>query len=317
VSLSPHPSVQKLPPNQKKGSSSQPQIRSRQSEGGVSLDDINVGLRGLESYDLRGLSQPTTCDEYEAGNVGGSEDDVVSFDNEDEAVNNPPLDEEIPTHIDLTNVDDDGNPTCNLWSKIYQNSRMWARNTDSSVSITIGDMFVDKDQWSEVLREFAIQEGFATQKIKNEKYRHIVRCKDNKCDWRIHCSRLCDEVTWKVKSVKGKHMCAKFVHNTMASSSWVATELLALFKENPTMDYLTMQNYLMERLGIAVPAYVCQRAKKLLREWVEGKHGESYARLHEYIGVIKEKNLGTIASFITEGLKVHPSSRDCSSHLRP
>ena len=199
-----------------------------------------------------------------------------------------------------------GNPTTNLWSKIYQNGRMWARNSDGSISIAVGDMFVDKAQWSEVLREFAIQEGFATQKIKNEKYRHIVRCKDNKCDWRIHCSRLCDEVTWKVKSVKGKHTCAKLVHNTMASSSWVATELLALFKENPTMDYLTMQNYLMERHGIAVPTHVCQRAKKLLREWVEGKHGEAYARLPEYIEVIKEKNPGTIASCITEGPESAP-----------
>ena len=60
---------------------------------------------------MRGLSQPTTCDEYEAGNVGGSEDDVVSFEDEDEAVNNPTLDEEIPTHIDPIDVDDDGNPT--------------------------------------------------------------------------------------------------------------------------------------------------------------------------------------------------------------
>ena len=92
----------------------------------------------------------------------------------------------------------------------------------------------------------------------------------------------------------------------MTSFSWVATELLALFKENPTLDYLTMQNYIMERHGIEVPTHVCQRAKKLLKEWVEGKHAESYARLHEYIEVIKEKNPGTIASYITEGLENAP-----------
>jgi len=75
----------------------------------------------------------------------------------------------------------------------------------------------------------------------------------------------------------------------MASYSWVANELLALFKENLTMDYLAMQNYIMERHGIAVLTHVCQRAEKLLKEWVEGKHGESYARLHEYMEIIKEK----------------------------
>ncbi|KAJ8442134.1 hypothetical protein Cgig2_011324 [Carnegiea gigantea] len=62
----------------------------------------------------------------------------------------------------------------------------------------------------------------------------------------------------------------------MASCSWVASELLAFFKENPTMDYLTMQNSIMERHGIAIPTHVYQRAKKLFKEWVEGKHRESY-----------------------------------------
>jgi len=77
------------------------------------------------------------------------------------------------------------------------------------------------------------------------------------CDWRVHCSRLCDEVTWQVKSVKVKHTFPKLVHNRMTSSSWVATELLALFKENLTIDYLTMQNYIMERHGITVHTHVC------------------------------------------------------------
>jgi len=34
---------------------------------------------------------------------------------------------------------------------------------------------------------------------------------------------------------------------------------------------------------------------------VEGKHEESYVRLTEHIEVLKEKNPGTIASYITEG----------------
>jgi len=110
---------------------------------------------------LRGLSQPTTCDEYEASNVGGSDDDVVSSKDEDEPVNNLSLDEEIPAHIYPTDVNNDGNSTSNLWTKIYHNSRMWARNPDELVLVAVGDMFVDKDQWSEVLRKYAIQEGFA------------------------------------------------------------------------------------------------------------------------------------------------------------
>ena len=55
---------------------------------------------------------------------------------------------------------------------------MWARNPDGSISVAIGDMFIDKYQRSNVIREFAIQEGFCLQRIKNEKCRHIARCKN-------------------------------------------------------------------------------------------------------------------------------------------
>ena len=31
------------------------------------MDDIDIGSGGLESHDLRGLSQPTNCAKYEGG----------------------------------------------------------------------------------------------------------------------------------------------------------------------------------------------------------------------------------------------------------
>jgi len=120
-------------------------------------------------------------------------------------------------------------------------------------------------------------------------------------DWRVHYRRLLDGVTWKVKSLKGKHIYPKLQDNRMASYSLVVSELLAISKEDPAMDYLTIQNSIMGRHGITVPTHVYQIAKMLLKKWVEGKHGESCARLSEYIEVMKEKNPGAIASYITEG----------------
>jgi len=38
---------------------------------------------------------------------------------------------------------------------------MWARNSNGTISIGVGDMFVDKDHWSKVIRDYAIQEGIA------------------------------------------------------------------------------------------------------------------------------------------------------------
>jgi len=92
------------------------------------LDDIDVGLRGLQSYDLIELSQPTTIDSYDDANIGDVDEDDASIEKCDESgasdledVNNLVVDDENPRQLDTGNVDDDGNPYFNLWSKMYQN----------------------------------------------------------------------------------------------------------------------------------------------------------------------------------------------------
>jgi len=215
--------------------------------------------------------------------------------------------DEIPRHIDAEGEDDDGNPTKNLWNKMYKNGNMWVRNSDGKVSIAVGDMFVDKDQWSKVIREYAIQESFSLQRIKNDRFRHIAVCKVKTCTWRVHCSRLQDGVTWRIKSLKGSHSCPRLQENKMASHPWVAEQLVTDFKANPSMDAGNMEKLIMKRYGVSVPSHTCHRAKKLLKSWVDRKHEESYARLMEYIEEIKEANPGTIASCISQSPDNTPS----------
>ncbi|KAJ8425921.1 hypothetical protein Cgig2_028808 [Carnegiea gigantea] len=82
------------------------------------------------------------------------------------------------------------------------------------------------------------------------------------------------------------------------SYSWDVSELVAISKQNLTMDNLTMQNSIIQRHRIAVPTHI-------FKEYVEGKHGETYVRLPKCIEVIKETDPGTTAACITEGAKLH------------
>ena len=222
---------------------------------------LDVGLDGLEAYDLRDLSQPTGTSEYdydrelEVGTLEKAdvsiEDDSedADFDVENEQNNSEEdyseslvdsddhgstyhsdadellqaaLEEEIPRKISANAEDDDGNPTKNVWNKMYKNGNMWPRNSDGKVSIAEGDMFVDKDKWSKVIREFAIQESFALQRIRNDRYKHKAVCKVATYTWRVHYSRLSDGVIWKIRSLKDSHSCLRLQENKMASHPWVA-----------------------------------------------------------------------------------------------
>ncbi|KAJ8435555.1 hypothetical protein Cgig2_015410 [Carnegiea gigantea] len=155
-----------------------------------SLEDIDVGLGGLSSYDLRSLSHLTSASHYDAGCDSGlddkdeeesgsdeeetdaeSEDSIDSevgseggFDGTDdllvdsdevhdndidsdiEQFLHPTVEDDIPKHIEVADVDDDGLPTLSMWNKVYQNGSMWAKNPDGKVSIKAGDIFANKEQ---------------------------------------------------------------------------------------------------------------------------------------------------------------------------
>ena len=57
---------------------------------------------------------------------------------------NPYLEDEIPRLIDTSELDDNGNST-DVWTKIYLNGNIYAKDSNGTISINVGDMFVDKD----------------------------------------------------------------------------------------------------------------------------------------------------------------------------
>lgn len=302
-----------------------------------SLDDIDLGLGELHSYDLRSLSKPSRKTEYEDNNGGGEggreenevddsvedssddsdyhqsdeeadeEGDVMSLtdsgemswqdiDSDGDGTENADLEDEVPRLIDTSGHDDNGNPIENVWTKIYLNGNMWARNSNGTISISVGDMFVDKGHWSKVIRDYAIQKGIALQRVKNDRSRHIATCRGELCTWRVHQN------------------CPRLIVHKIATHPWIAEQMLADYKANPSLKAVNIQKLVIERHGLSVADHTCTRALRLLRSWVDGKHEESYARLPEYIEEIKERNPGTVASCIAH-LKIPPLSKDYLFHF--
>ena len=58
-------------------------------------------------------------------------------------------------------MDDDGRESRNPFSRMYRIGEMWARSRDEKITVAVGDMFVDKKQWSEVIKEYTVQEGLS------------------------------------------------------------------------------------------------------------------------------------------------------------
>ena len=76
--------------------------------------------------------------------------------------------------------------------------------------------------------------------------------------------------------------------------------MLTDFKGNPIVKHINIQKLTTETYGVVIPKHTCDRAKNLLKSWVDGKHEDSYARLAAYVEEIKTSNLRIIASCISQ-----------------
>ncbi|KAJ8437230.1 hypothetical protein Cgig2_012499 [Carnegiea gigantea] len=126
------------------------------------LEDKDEDESGSNEEETDADSEDNT--DSEVGSEGGSGESLVDsdevhdddIDSDIEQFLHPTVMDDISKHIEVADVDDDGLPTPSMWNKVYQDGSMWARNPDGKVSIKAGDMFVDKEQWAKVIREYAI-----------------------------------------------------------------------------------------------------------------------------------------------------------------
>ena len=131
----------------------------------MNLCDIDLGLGGLDTFDLRSLGQPSqiqehdSCDDndddaksdgdgseddtksdpnFEEGQINDeddSDDDDVSLthkqwstDSEDSDLAGIPVDANVPQlSLDAFHIDDDGRESRNPFGRMYRTGEMWAR----------------------------------------------------------------------------------------------------------------------------------------------------------------------------------------------
>ncbi|KAL2892794.1 Ribonuclease R [Bienertia sinuspersici] len=130
-------------------------------------------------------------------------------------------------------------------------------------------LFVDKDHFKYVLRDYCIQEGFALVVKKADNKRYIAECVDIRCNWRIHASKLADEHTFAIKNIRQEHLCdLNLTDNPM------------LLSDRYEITMTTSTLYKMRAKGLQI---------------IQGGHDERYCARHlcknfkEYPGVLMHK----------------------------
>ena len=173
----------------------------------------------------------------------------------------------------------------------YCQNHQWAPNPNGTISFEAGQILGSAKITREVVKKYAIQEGFTLKKIKNDRYRYTVTCKNDACDWRLHASCLTDGVTFIIRSVKGSHsMCPRLAENKEATSRWVASVLGNFIRSNRNGKAKLFKNELQERFAVKVDSQTIYRAKRIVLETLKLNHIQAYAKLKRYGNAILTMN---------------------------
>ncbi|TXG65182.1 hypothetical protein EZV62_006457 [Acer yangbiense] len=232
-----------------------------------------------------------------AGDANSDKDICNSNDNENHEPQNEIVDVDI-SEDDLSNVaSEDGEVGDDKHSEtdsdnqerrrgVHITGRPFAVRPGGIIDLQQGQLFNDVHHFRGVLRDFTIQEGFALTRVKNDKERVIVKCKDEGCSWRVYASPTPDKVTYKIKIYNGEHSCQKINKNVEANSGWIAKKYGPLIRSNPDIKISVLATDLREKFGLAILTWTLYRAKRKALESSGEDHKAAYKKLYKTLPIL-------------------------------
>ncbi|KAL5847893.1 hypothetical protein ACOSQ3_011417 [Xanthoceras sorbifolium] len=112
--------------------------------------------------------------------------------------------EENTVHASAGFCDPDGDYMTIAIAK-YCHENQWTPNLNRSIDFQEGQIFGNAKLVRKAVKQYAIQEGFMLTKIKNDRSRYTVKCKNETCDWKFHTSCLPDRLTFMIRSLQEKY----------------------------------------------------------------------------------------------------------------
>ncbi|TXG73265.1 hypothetical protein EZV62_001844 [Acer yangbiense] len=172
----------------------------------------------------------------------------------------------------------------------------WKPNLDGSISLSEGQVFRNVQMVKDVVRRYAIQEGFELNRLKNDQCRYTAKCFNDTCDWRIHVSSLPNGRSFIIRSICGGHVqCRRGKKNKEAISPWIAVVASKSINSNPIISAKSLKNELHDNFGVECSSQSVYRAKKKVLKTLRADHENSYAEIRKYGNILIKMNPGSMA----------------------
>ncbi|KAL5767892.1 hypothetical protein ACOSQ2_014675 [Xanthoceras sorbifolium] len=168
-------------------------------------------------------------------------------------------------------------------------------NEENTMYTSAGFCDPNGDDMEKAVKQYAIQKGFMLTKIKNDRSRYTVKCKNETCDWRFHTSCLPDRLTFMIRSVQGGHsFYLRTTSNKEANSKWVSEVVGTAIMANPTILPEVLKTELQEKYAIKCDSQTIYIAKKRVLKNLKVDHVNSYAKIRQYANIVQKGLVSTL-----------------------
>ncbi|KAL2922891.1 Protein FAR-RED IMPAIRED RESPONSE 1, partial [Bienertia sinuspersici] len=139
---------------------------------------------------------------------------------------------------------------------------------------------------------------------RNKNNRVGVNCLKG-CPFKLYGSWDTRRGTFVVKLVMGEHTCIRNIErNKHLKSSWVASQLLELFKARPHIPAKEIQELIRRGFRCVVKKGFSYKVKYYAHQQIHGSMKAHYNKLGNYIQAIKECSPNTVTELVTDPSKM-------------
>ncbi|KAL0328150.1 UNVERIFIED_CONTAM: hypothetical protein Scaly_2247600 [Sesamum calycinum] len=110
----------------------------------------------------------------------------------------------------------------------------------------------EDDLVRKVLRNWCIKNGVDIEFLRNEATRVTAKCKVEGCEWRIHASPIQDGPAFQIKTLKGKHTCARTYENKIGNTSYLAARIENAIRDHPTIPIQQLKIRILSKCNVDV-----------------------------------------------------------------
>ncbi|XP_052728479.1 uncharacterized protein LOC128195279 [Vigna angularis] len=159
----------------------------------------------------------------------------------------------------------------------------------------VGTYFADKQDFVDVIKTYAIENGRNIKYIKNDKKRIRLKCMGAKgeCPWMAYCAYMEAIHTWQLRTIVDNHRCSREHKLRLLNAKWLSKRLEKTVKQNPQVKGVEIREKINRKWNVGVSRCMAYRTKDIASDNVDGSFKDQYRRIYDYANEVLAHNPGS------------------------